>query len=39
MTYARAAVKMNKDGVIGGLSVLDVPPKYLCHDEDFLRFL
>lgn len=39
LTYARAAVKMNKDGVIGGLSVLDVPPKYLCHDDDFLRFL
>ena len=39
LTYARAAVKMNEDGVIGGLSVLDVPPKYLCHDDDFLRFL
>lgn len=39
LTYARAAVKMNKDGVIGALSVLDVPPKYLCRDDEFLRFL
>ena len=39
LTYARAAVKMNKDGVIGGLSVLEVPPKYLCHDDDFFRLV
>lgn len=39
LTYAFAAVKMNRDGVSGALSVSDVPPKYLCRDEDFLRFL
>lgn len=39
LTYAGAGVKMYKDGVFGALSVLDVPPKYLCHDDDYQRFL
>lgn len=36
--YARAAAKLNSEGVCGAKTVLDIAPAYLCkQDGDFLR--